>query len=493
LPTASLTTPTAEDSSTLVLAGQTWGGGGTINWSACLQTQGYVRQEWADTGLPLFTSADYQDCLDTVFERMGVSADHIHHNKGNRVLLEGAHKLGWSAKPVAQNTAGKQHYCGYCSLGCASCEKQGPTVSYLPAAAKAGAQFIEGFDVKKVLFSTSPSKNGDKIATGIVGTWTSRDEHGGVSGPPLIKRPVHIHAKLVIIAAGTMQSPLILHRSDLSNPHIGKHLKLHPVSLIGAIYDSPDTNPPWEGSILTSVVTEFENLDGRGHGPKLESITMLPSTWLSFPWWQGGLDYKVDFVPRMKNMVGHFALQRDVAEGEVYADPVDGRSRFRYHPHKIDKTHLMEGLVALAKINFISGAREIFSMIPGVPRFVRACESSSPSSSPNSYSSDGINDPAFKAWLAKLCSTSFPNPDSVFGSAHQMGTCRMAASSKNGVVDVKGRVFGTRGLYVADASVFPSASGVNPMVTNMAIAEWISRNLVLGSETAMETKAQARL
>jgi choline dehydrogenase-like flavoprotein len=33
-------------------------------------------------------------------------------------------------------------------------------------------------------------------------------------------------------------------------------------------------------------------------------------------------------------------------------------------------------------------------------------------------------------------------------------------------------------LYVSDASVFPSASGVNPMVTNMGISDWISRGIV---------------
>lgn len=32
-------------------------------------------------------------------------------------------------------------------------------------------------------------------------------------------------------------------------------------------------------------------------------------------------------------------------------------------------------------------------------------------------------------------------------------------------------------MYVSDASVFPSASGVNPMVTNMAISDWISRGI----------------
>jgi choline dehydrogenase-like flavoprotein len=55
----------------------------------------------------------------------------------------------------------------------------------------------------------------------------------------------------------------------------------------------------------------------------------------------------------------------------------------------------------------------------------------------------------------------------------------MGKSPKMSVVDPNCQVWGTDGLYVVDASVFPSASGVNPMVTNMAIADWASRNLAL--------------
>ena len=53
----------------------------------------------------------------------------------------------------------------------------------------------------------------------------------------------------------------------------------------------------------------------------------------------------------------------------------------------------------------------------------------------------------------------------------------MSTRAQDGVVDPKGKVWGTENLYVADASVFPSASGVNPMVTNMAISDWISRGI----------------
>lgn len=58
-----------------------------------------------------------------------------------------------------------------------------------------------------------------------------------------------------------------------------------------------------------------------------------------------------------------------------------------------------------------------------------------------------------------------------------MGSNRMSTRPQDGVVDPSGRVWGTEGLFVADASVFPSASGVNPMITNMALSDWISRGV----------------
>lgn len=216
----------SDDTSTIVKAGQAFGGGGTINWSASLQTQDFVREEWAARGLPFFTSSEFQESLDRVCHRMGVSADHVEHSKNNQLLIEGAKKLGYSVKAVPQNTAGKKHYCGYCTLGCGASEKQGPMVSFLPDAGKAGAKFIEGFDVESILFE--PDVKVGKTATGIKGLWKSRDSSGGVSGLDRTSREVVVKAKRVIVSCGSMQSPLLLLRSGLTNPQIGRNLHLHP-------------------------------------------------------------------------------------------------------------------------------------------------------------------------------------------------------------------------------------------------------------------------
>lgn len=177
--------------------------------------------------------------------------------------------------------------------------------------------------------------------------------------------------------------------------------------------------------------------------------------------------------------LGHSAtfisLARDRDSGRVYPDPVTKKPRIEYTPSSHDCSHILQGLVALAKVCYITGAREIHAYLPGLEPFIRGeNETGEDSLDPTT---SGINDPAFTAWLAKLRQTGFKPPVAGVSSAHQMGTCRMSANEDEGVVDPKGRVWGTENLYVADASVFPSASGVNPMITNMAISDWIARGV----------------
>ena len=251
----------SNDSSIALIAGSTWGGGGTVNWSASLQTQAFVRREWADRGLDFFTSGQYQACLDRVCQRMGVSTDHIEHNHSNNVLIEGARRLGYSVKAVPQNTGGAKHHCGYCTFGCGSAEKQGPVVSWLPDAARAGALFMEGYEVQQVIFD---EQSEDNVAVGVKGLWTSRDRK--------TTREVIVRAKRVIISAGTIWSPLILQRSGLDvrkfpsidamflprrspylqNPQIGQNLKLHPASCVFGVW--PQEFRPWEGTWRPKVI-----------------------------------------------------------------------------------------------------------------------------------------------------------------------------------------------------------------------------------------------
>ncbi|KAJ5666589.1 hypothetical protein N7462_010998 [Penicillium macrosclerotiorum] len=472
----------SEDGSMAVLAGSTWGGGGTVNWSAALQTQAYVRQEWADGGLPFFTSLEFQRSLDRVCDRMGVNTEHIEHNRQNNVILEGARQLGYAAKAVPQNTGQSEHYCGYCTLGCASTGKKGPTETFLADAANAGAVFIEGFKANQVIFE---KKNGKRVASGIEGLWTSRDSYLGLSNHGAVKRKVVIKAKKVVVSSGTLQSPLLLLRSGIKNSQVGRHLHLHPVMGAGAVFD--EEVRPWEGGALTTVVNEFEDLDGHGHGVKIEAVSMMPSVYIPVFPWRDGLDYKL-WAAGMSRSTSFITLIKDRDSGRVFPDPVDGRPRIDYTVSPFDRRHIVEGLIAAAKIAYISGAKEFHTTYRDIAPFIRPDAS-------NPEGPEGTNDVALQNWIAELRRKSPLNPErGLFASAHQMGTCRMGNSPKSSVVDPDCQVWGTDGLYVVDASVFPSASGVNPMVTNMAIADWASRNLarVLGKPRS-ERNGMARL
>lgn len=473
----------SDDNSIIIISGQSWGGGGTVNWSASIQTQAFVRKEWADTGLPLFTSSDFQDSLDRVCHRMGVSTEHVEHNKNNQILADGARKLGYSQKAVPQNTGGNKHYCGYCTLGCGAAEKQGPVVSFLPDAQKAGAQFVEGLQIDKVVFENI---KGNTTAVGVKGSWKSRDRFGGLKDPDRTTREVLIKAKRVIVSAGTLESPLLLLRSGLKNPQIGRNLYLHPTTMIYATFPDQEPIKPWEGAILTNLVDEFQNLDGNHHGVKLECVTMLPSWILPNQPWTGGLDVKM-LASKFPYMTGQFPIVREKVPGRVYPDPTDGRCRIAYTPTAMDAEHAMVGIVALAKILYLEGAKEIFLGTAGMPKFTR------PEVDAAMDNGEGVNNPEFQSWLAEVRKRGLALPNCKWGSAHQMGTCRMSAAQRAGVVDPTGKVWGVEGLYVSDASVFPSASGVNPMVTNMAISDWISKGISKGLNVGTKIETRAKL
>lgn len=182
--------------------------------------------------------------------------------------------------------------------------------------------------------------------------------------------------------------------------------------------------------------------------------------------WRSGLDFKLNAL-KFRNMNCFISLTRDRDSGRVHPDPVTGGPRVDYTTSAFDRAHTLAGVVALARLCYAQGAQEIFALLPGVEPFVRDDAAAATTDA----------DAAFETWLAGVERAGNGAPATPWGSAHQMGTCRMSGVASGGVVDPRGRVWGARDLYVADASVFPSASGVNPMVTAMALADWIARGV----------------
>lgn len=70
------------------------------------------------------------------------------------------------------------------------------------------------------------------------------------------------------------------------------------------------------------------------------------------------------------------------------------------------------------------------------------------------------------------------SPEAAFADIfHMMGGTRMADSATEGVVNADLRVFGTRNVYVAGASVFPSGGMANPTYTALALAARLGDHL----------------
>ncbi|KAK7750996.1 hypothetical protein SLS62_007129 [Diatrype stigma] len=251
--------------------------------------------------------------------------------------------------------------------------------------------------------------------------------------------------------------------------------------MVNAAFD--DDVKGWEGGIITSVCTSFENLDGKGHGTKIETTSMMPHMIFFAHPWRGGLQWKIDAL-RYRQMNSFIAVARDRDTGRVYPSPDDGRPIMDYTPSDFDRAHILTSQAAIAKLCYIEGATEIWPFVAGVPPFVRR-QQKSPSRQNGEDGEEeeeedsidqGVNDADFAAWLKTLERADNRPSATNFSSAHQMGTCRMSAQAGAGVVDPRGRVWGVSGLHVADASVLPSASGVNPMITTMGVADWIARN-----------------
>ncbi|KAH9904188.1 long-chain fatty alcohol dehydrogenase [Xylariomycetidae sp. FL2044] len=431
-------------------------GGGSLSSvdGSTYTTLANVRKEWAvDEGLELFSSPEYQDCLDRVCDFIGVSTSGIRHNYANRLLLDGSKKLDWKVEVVPQNTGGVEHMCGSrCGFGCSASHKQGPAVTWLPAAGQHGARFMEGLDVHQVLFEDADGKT---RARGLVGQWTSRDGSE--------KRMVTVKAKKVIVSAGAINSPLLLMRSGLKNPQIGANLHLHPTGNFTATFDEDIRG--WEGEIITTMVGEFDNLDGQGYGTRIEACAMLPQYAIFGIPWEDGVQFKLDAL-KYRQSVSFVSLTRDRTGGKVSPDP-DGYPTLNYTPSETDRSHILTGLAAIAKLCYVQGATELFALVPGIPPF----KCTRPAGDRR------LEDADFAAWVHDLEHARAAPSSAVYGSAHQMGTCRMSKTEKTGVVDPSGKLWGADDLYVADASVFPSATGTNPMITVMAIADHISRNI----------------
>ncbi|MBL8046001.1 MAG: GMC family oxidoreductase N-terminal domain-containing protein [Anaerolineales bacterium] len=415
------------DLGVIVLAGSALGGGTVINWAACLRTPEHVRAEWEqEYACSEFTASTFNAALDAVSARLGVNETEAWPSKQAQILERACDRLGLGCGVIPQNRVGcdTPDECGWCCLGCARGSKQSTPRTYLQDAAQHGAQFLVNAHVEKVLIENGRAVGVQVQAAG---------------------RSLTIHARATVLAAGSLHSPAVLLRSGLTNSNIGANLRLHPTLPVFGDYE--ELIEPWRGPMLTRYVPHLTNLDGHHYGVVIEHPPAHPSLiGLGLPWLSGA-QHKAS-VARAAHRAIFIAITRDRDGGRVTVDK-QGRPVLHYQLSKRDGYHLMRGLQECFRLHQAAGATEIGGTHSGLEPY-RAGD--------------------LEMYLHQLEQTGFrPNSYNLF-SAHQMGTCRMGGHRSHAVLTPQGEAWDVRNLFVADASAFPTASGVNPMLTIMAVA-----------------------
>jgi choline dehydrogenase-like flavoprotein len=413
----------------VILQGATLGGGTVVNYTTSFPTPEGVREEWArDHGLPHFTSAEFTRSLDAVARRIGVNTAHAAPSGRDRVLIRGLERLGWHHGLLPRNVRGcaQDDGCGYCGYGCRSGAKQSTLVTYLPDAAARGARIVVNCDVRRVTI-TAGRATGVEARVG---------EHA-----------LSVRAQAVVVAGGSIHSPALLLRSGVQLPALGRHLALHPATAVFGVMD--EEIRPWTGTVQAHYSDQFADLD-RGYGFKLETAPVHPSLHaLAAPWESGAQHRRA--MARLPHTALCGILLRDRFGGRVRVDQ-GGHPVVDYRVSRYDAAHLRRAIAAGAELLEAAGAREVWL----------------PLASAISYQPGPTG--AREEWLRRVNAAGWGANQLLLVTFHQMASCRMGVSARTSVVDPEHRVWGVRGLYVADASVFPSASGVNPMLTIMGIA-----------------------
>ena len=409
------------------------GGTTVINSGTCFRAPDQILDGWRDEfGIGWARDLDEDFAEAEEFLRVN-PLDPNRMGRNGQLAMEGAAALGLSGGPISRN-AGSCVQCSSCPYGCAIDAKRGMHVSYLPRAVAAGARLRAGVEAQRILVE-------DGRAVGLA--CTARDA-GGRSRPFTVRA-----SRAVIAAGGALGTPELLLRSGLGGKQVGRNLRIHPACWVGARY--PEDVHGWEGVMQSYYVDEWEHERG-----VLLEATFTP---LAFggAWLVGtGEEHQrsiLDF-----GRIGSIGVQlRDVSVGAVGLAN-EGALRASYSLTDEDVRKTVFGIARAAEVHFAAGATEVY---PNIPRA-------------------SVLKPGD---VASFEATRFKASELRLEAFHPMGTARISADPCRGVCAPDGSVNGTRGLYVADASLFPTAPGVNPMMTIIAFAKQVSREVAGGGSS----------
>ncbi len=409
--------------------GRMVGGSSPINGAICWRLPRNVYDEWcaADPALrDALPWAEIEAVTDEIEKRLNVApTDPAIAGSKNRLMAKGAEALGLEHRPIRRNVDGCKGL-GRCMQGCPGGYKTSVDRTLLADALCRDTTLVSSVEAIEISRSS-------KRAVGVIG----RAAGGG---------RVRIRAqRAVVLAASAVQTPALLLRNGLRHGPLGENFQGHPgVSLTGRFREPVRM---WEGA------TQGHEVIGLRHeGLKFEALgfdlTVLATRLESVGRELAGS------ITDIAHWLDWGVAVRAEARGRVRT--LLGRTVVTYSPTHDDIRQFRRGLRILGEMMFAAGADEVG---PGVRGFAPR-----------------VHDPRLLAGLE----TDGPERAAAFTAVitHMFGTCRMGSDPTSNVVRPDFRHHTLESLYIADSSVFPSNTGVNPQISIMAMAALCARRVL---------------
>jgi choline dehydrogenase-like flavoprotein len=416
-----------------ILQGRCVGGSTTVNWTSSFRTPSDTLKHWQQHfGLTELTDDALAPWFLQAERRLNIGPWLVPANENNDLLRRGAAKLGIPAAAIQRNVKGCWNL-GSCGMGCPTNAKQSMLVTTLPVALDRGAKLLVQTRAHNLELT-------GKRVSALVCVPVQAD------GRAASAHRTRIVARHYVVAGGAINSPALLKRSAVPDPHaiLGTRTFLHPVVISAATFDQKVEG--WSGAPQTIYSDHFlgtQAIDGP-IGYKLEAPPIHPVIFASTLPGYGQM--QAERLQQLGHTHALLALMRDGFHPQSIGGSVslrsDGSPLLDYPLNDYVMDGARRAFLSMAEIQFAAGAREVLPV-----HEMAAAYTSWP------QARDAINQLPIKPLLTRVA------------SAHVMGGCGIAGTERLGVVRPDGQHWQLGNLSVHDGSLFPTSIGANPQLS----------------------------
>lgn len=433
------------DKAITVLQGRCVGGSTTVNWTSSFRTPAatldYWQRRYALAGCSESALAPW---FEQAERRLGIAPWLPAPNRNNGVLDRGAARLGIAVGAMARNVKGCWDL-GSCGMGCPTNAKQSMLVTTIPAALDLGARLLVQSRARRFELA------GDRIAALLC-------DAVGLDGSIVSREPTRIVARHYVVAAGAINSPALLLRSGVPDPHdlLGRRTFLHPVVISAALF--AEQIEGWSGAPQSRYSDHFLHVDPIDGpiGYKLETPPLHPVIYATTL--AGFGRAQAELLRQFPHTHALLALLRDGFHEQSPGGRVtlrdDGSPLLDYPLNAFVMDGARRAFLSMAEIQFAAGAQVALPVHEAAPPLRTWAEA--------------------REAIARLDLR--PLATRVV-SAHVMGGCAFAGNARQGVARPDGVHWQVANLSLHDGSLFPTSIGANPQLSIYGIVARLASEL----------------